>query len=117
MHADASKRPVGGPLQPLHLGIVLARSAEHFLHVLHLEAEVVEASLAASLAGVDVEADVAVGDRHGGVRPAFFERAQAEQRFIELAFDGVVVTDDGDVLQLGGHCGDNPTARQCGRPR
>src|SRR5258706_280817 len=76
--------------------------------IVRFEADVMEPRRTAGLARVDVEADVAVAHRHRALGPRIGRGAHAERGFVELALHGVVVADEGDVLELGGHQGARP---------
>src|SRR5262249_33967182 len=102
--AVARERTVARPLHDLDVGIFLGHLVAHLIEVLDLDAEVIEAGLAAAAARDDGHADIAVADRDG----RHFPRRVAgdlhpEHRTVEHAERRVVVGGDGQVVELAEH--------------
>ena len=83
--------------------MVLFQASNDRLHLVDLQPEVIEARRPAGLARVDVEPDVAIAHSDRALGPRIGRGAHAERRFVELALHGVVVADQGNVLELGCH--------------
>src|SRR6202795_4221169 len=63
--AVAGERPVAGPLDDLDVGIFFRDLAADLVEIFHLDAEMVEAGLAAAAPRNERHADIAVADRNG----------------------------------------------------
>ncbi len=103
VRADAGERPRGRTLEPFHGRVFLAHALEAGFGVLDLDAEMVEPGGTSGAARIDVQADIAVAHRDRPARPRLVRGLHAERRDIELRELGVVLADDGDVIDLREH--------------
>src|SRR5262249_36586384 len=103
MGGDAGKWPVGRALEPLHARVVFAHALEHRFCVLDFDAEMIKAGNSSGAAGIDVETDIAVADRHCAAWPRLGRGLHAEHRLVELTQLSVVATDDGNVIDFRKH--------------
>src|SRR5215470_931235 len=102
--AECGEWAVARALDDLDLGVFLGYPRTHPLDVLDLDAEVIEPGLAAGHARIDVHADIAVADRHGGgLEPGVDLDLQAEQRAVEDGQQGIIVRNNGNVIEPGEH--------------
>ncbi len=67
MGAKRRKRAVGGSFDHSHRGIFFFHSRAHRVHIIHLDAEVIDAARIAGPPAQKCQADIAVGDDHRGV--------------------------------------------------
>jgi hypothetical protein len=105
MRRDAGEGPVGGTLLPFDRRIIFAQPVEGGLGIFDLDAEMIETGRTPGAPGIDVEPDIAVAHRHRPRGPRLGRSRHAEHRLVELAQLGVVLADDGDVVELGEHTG------------
>ena len=63
----------------------------------------IETGLPPGATRIDIEPDIAVADRLGARRARFVRGAHAEYRLIEQGRFGIIVADNGDVIDLGEH--------------
>src|SRR3954454_23391810 len=104
--AVAGERPVARPLHDLDVGILLRDLGTDFIEVLDLDAEMVEAGLAAAAAGDQRHAEIAVADRNrADLARGIARRLQTERRAVEHAEQRVVIARDGKVVELPEHSG------------
>src|SRR5467141_3571493 len=101
--ADAGEGARARTLQDVDAGMALAQPRASPLRVFHFQAEVIEPGRAARLARIDVQSHVTVADRDRALRAGVGRGLHAEHGLVEPALQGVLVADDGDVLDLRGH--------------
>ena len=115
--AVAGERPVAGPLDDLDVGIFFRDLAADLVQVLHLDAEMIEAGLAAAAPRNERHADIAVADRNGAdLARGVARRLQPEHGAIEHAEQRVVVAGDGEMIELAEHDGSLRVNCQINRP-
>src|SRR3954452_18677555 len=106
VRAVAGERPVARPLHDLDVGILLRDLGTDLFEVLNLDAEMVEAGLAAAAAGDQRHAEIAVADRNRADLARRIARGlQTERRAVEHAEQRVVIARDGEVVELPEHSG------------
>ena len=115
--AEAREGAVGRAVEPLHLGIMRREAPEHGLDILDLDAEMVESGRASGPARIDVEAGIAVAQRASARRAVLARWRHGEHRLVELRELGVVLADDGDVVELGEHARPLFGGKPIGKPR
>src|SRR5215204_1442588 len=103
MGADAGERPGRRALEPLHRRIFTAHAVENGVAVLDLNAEMVEAGGAAGATRIDVEPDIAIAHRHRAAGTGLVGCRHAECGLVELRQLRVIVTDNGNVIDLREH--------------
>src|SRR5581483_4917379 len=100
------ERPVRRPLEHGHLRIIFPDARDGAVHVIHIDAEVMQARHVAGLAADHRHADVAVADAYRVIRTdrlLFFLRARlrafhAENGFIKPGLAHEVLAHDGEML-------------------
>src|SRR5690349_24965417 len=111
MGAVGRKGSIRWPFKYGDVGIVFFDAPDRFVHVVDIDAEVMQSWHIRRLSSDHGDADITVADAHGVIGPdrflfffgAGFRSLHVEDRFIELCLAHEILADDGEVLDSGEH--------------